>query len=125
MANCKPGKEKNSKGRCVKVTNGCKSGKEKNANGRCVNKCTTTQRRNRAGKCVSLKKPVSYSIKSPSHKKSSSHYASARQGTVYRKPLPINAAHFRGQLLTKKRHLKHHPTPHTTSTDSAFGHFNF
>lgn len=116
MANCKPGKEKNSKGRCVTVTNACKSGKEKNANGRCVNKCTTTQRRNRAGKCVSLKKPVSYSIKSPSHKKSSSHYYTPKQG-VYGVPV----ARFRGQILTKKRHLKHHPT----STDSAYGHFNF
>ena len=109
MANCKPGKEKNSKGRCV-------------------NKCTTTQRRNRAGKCVSLKRPMSVSIKSAS----SSHYvtpksiksSSSPKRTVYKKPLPINAAHFRGQLLTKKRHLKHH-SPHASSSSSGYGRFKW
>jgi hypothetical protein len=96
MAACKPGKEKNAHGRCVKIKSECKAGKEKNVHGRCVKKCTQTQRRNRAGKCVSLKKPISYSIKTSS---SSKKYS-------YKKPLPIPAGHFRGMLLTKKRHLK-------------------
>jgi hypothetical protein len=73
MAGCKPGKEKNANGRCVKIQNGCKAGKEKNAHGRCVKKCTQKQRRNRAGKCVSLKRPISYSIRS----------ASSSHGTFY------------------------------------------
>lgn len=97
---CKEGKVKNANGRCVKKESQCKAGKEKNENGRCVKRCEASQR-NSSGKCMSKTKK-----------------------TVYRKPLPISASKFRGKLLTKKRHLKHHTTT-KKSTSSAYGHFKW
>jgi hypothetical protein len=57
MSPCKPGKEKNANGRCVKIKGCADPNKEKNANGRCVKKCQPHQHRNSKGVCMPRDKP--------------------------------------------------------------------
>jgi hypothetical protein len=94
---CKAGKERNSKGRCVKIkTDSCKAGKEK-VNGRCVNKCKGKKIRNSKGKCVTQKH------RSPSASASSTASYHTAKANSFR----MNHHRLRG-LLTQKRHLKHY-----------------
>jgi hypothetical protein len=54
---CKPGKEKNANGRCVKIRTCEDPNKEKNANGRCVKKCKSFQHRSqKTGVCLPREK---------------------------------------------------------------------
>ena len=126
---CKSGKVKNENGRCVKVKEECKEGKEKH-NGRCVKKCSSTQHRNEKGKCVSNKNRT---IKNKTRKLTKVKISSSQLqnkknelNKLYKKPLPTKAGLFRGQLITRKRNLKHKTSSKKkTSTDSAYGHFKW
>lgn len=123
---CKPGKEKNANGRCVKIKTICKAGKEKNKKtGRCVKICKPTQHRNAEGKCVTrTRKNIRRIRASPASWGQSKEQKYGRR-TEYKKPLPISPGKFRGKLIVQNRRLRSpkSPTSPKKSSDDMFGHW--
>jgi hypothetical protein len=98
---CKPGKEKNANGRCVKIKTCEDPNKEKNANGRCVKKCKSFQHRSpKTGVCLPREKSTSIA-KSISKNKSAKlpkRFTSAELSYMARELKHVNSPG------TRKRH---------------------